>query len=290
MQAARLEFVNLRTAPQQVPVQQPCRGYGGPIVGFTRQDKTRSFVAFRYLRQSAQYRLRWRKIGRRNVEPFSNLQRPFERQRPWRDPVCWAAQQPLDFADARSPLLDNRPDFTIAHLSAHRCTCHIVEIARQTRDFRTGYNDAQIFPVIITCSPKILIGDVESAHQSVRAIGDEDFLMIADDIAQALAGTEAMISSARIGQFVKETVANCRGAKAVDDQLHLHPAMCRLDQRRPDVASNRIVGKHIEEHLNGLFRHRDQAQHRIKPVVRGMHQMELMASNLKLLSGKPRGA
>jgi hypothetical protein len=66
-----------------------------------------------------------------------------------------------------------------------------------------------------------------------------------------------LIASARIGQFVKETVANRGRAKAIDDQLHLHTAMCRLDQRRPDVASNRIVGKHIEEHLNGVFRHRD---------------------------------
>ena len=114
--------------------------------------------------------------------------------------------------------------------------------------------------------------------------------MIADDIAQALAGAETMISPARIGQFVKEPVANRGRTKAVDDQLHLHTAMRRLDQRSPHVASNRIVGKHIEKHLNGVLRHRDQAQHRIKPVVRGMHQMELMASNLKLLSGKPRGA
>jgi len=99
-----------------------------------------------------------------------------------------------------------------------------------------------------------------------------------------------MISSARIGQFVKEMVANRGRTKAIDDQLHLHTAMCRLDQRRPHIASDRIVGKHIEKHLDGVFRHRDQAQHRIKPVVRGMHQMELMARNLKLLSGKPRGA
>ena len=83
--------------------------------------------------------------------------------------------------------------------------------------------------------------------------------MIADDIAQALAGTEAMIASARIGQFVKETIANRGRTKAIDDELYLHPAVCRCDQRRPHVASDRIIGKHIEKHLDGFFRHRDQA-------------------------------
>jgi hypothetical protein len=66
-----------------------------------------------------------------------------------------------------------------------------------------------------------------------------------------------LIASARIGQFVKETVANRRRTKAIDDQLYLHTAMCRFDQRRPHIASNRIIGKHIEKHLDGVFRHRD---------------------------------
>ena len=98
-----------------------------------------------------------------------------------------------------------------------------------------------------------------------------------------------MILAASSHQRVKEAVADIAGAKAIDNQLDGHTALCRADQRGEDFFAGRVISEHIEKHADGLRRRTDQVQYGGEPVFGRMNKMQVMACNLKMLSREFRG-
>ena len=120
----------------------------------------------------------------------------------------------------------------------------------------------------------------------MRAVSDQDFLVVTDDVAKPFTRTEAVIAAAGFNQCIEETVAYIPRSETVDDQLDVHSIICGSHQRVTHLTASGIIAKHIEKHLDRFFSAGDEPQYCAQPILRRMNHMQIVARNVKVRSGK----
>ena len=161
-------------------------------------------------------------VRHEHVQPFAFDQVVGNAARPARQPSRRAPDQPGDPGPVPLPIAHRPRDFARMLLLALGPLAQPRIPVGQPRNRRSLDHDTQIGPTVALGRSEIVIGNVETAEHGTGAIGDDKFLVVADEIASRPLGRKAQADSARIGQRAQELIAYGR-AELVDDQRYPYP-------------------------------------------------------------------
>ncbi len=122
-------------------------------------------------------------------------------------------------------------------------------------------------PAIVGGRREIGLGDVEAADHRAAPVGDDDLLVIADQVAHRALGRKSAETGAGLDQVGKERLVGIRRAEAVDDEADLDAAPGGGGERIADAYADSIVLEDVEGQVErgaSLF---DQREQRREPVL-----------------------
>ena len=108
--------------------------------------------------------------------------------------------------------------------------------------------EAEVAPAFRSRRREIGVLDVEAAEHRHRAVGDDDLLVVANQVAPGQPRNETAERAAGLDQRREERLAGHR-AEAVDDHAHIDPAARRGDQRVAHPHPAVVVGEDVEREL-----------------------------------------
>ena len=209
VQLAWLIFPDLRAFAEQIAIEQARGADRRRIVGLRRHDEARPAVP-RDAAEPPQHPLTGRKIGHYHIELACAGQVGAHRAGPGRQPLGRAADQPGDRPRVDRPFADQAAKHQQLAVVVHRKVVDFRKPGDHARHRRAANDDAQIEPAIARLCPKIGGRNVETPGHRHRLVDQQQFLVIADQIARPPVPREKGHAAAGAAQRRKNAVGNIR--------------------------------------------------------------------------------
>jgi hypothetical protein len=209
---------------------------------------------------------RGREIGHDHVEPPAFEQVAADLARPARQAPRRPADQDLHRPLAAVPaahLADDRAELRIGSCGP---VGQLVEPGADPRHHRAFDGEGEVVPAVFSRRGEIAVLDVEAAEHRDPAVGDDDLLVVADQVTPRPLGEEAAERAPGLDQRGEEALVGDR-AEAVDDQPHFDPAPRRRDERVAHAHRACVGGEDVEGELEAGLRAVDQPEQRRQAVA-----------------------
>jgi len=124
-----------------------------------------------------------------------------------------------------------------------------------------------------------VVRHIRPAGHHAGFVGDDELLVIADQIALAPVGAEQREGAARLGQRLEEVRTRVI-AESIDDKLHRNPAPCSSDQGIAHHGARCVAVEQVIEDHQALLGALDEGDQRLEAVLSVGIEGEAMARRL----------